>query len=269
MKGLFRFSALSAALAAVVVSQAVVWRSDRTDAQILAFGTDFHFAGIGQLWVGGGFGTATFLGHGNGSAWLISAAHVIGNNGTGTFQFFGGPSFSVTQGWQVPGVDVSVAKITGWNLNPWTPTLNTGSIVPNTFTISAGYGGSCREADRGTTGLQFDNKRRGFETKIVGLSGGFVIDRFDSPSDPNVCNLEGFGAPGDSGSPLLDPNGAILGVLTSGDPEFYGGINNYSVISASVAQQIQQHTGVPVPEPVTVTAFALGLAGILRRRRKA
>jgi hypothetical protein len=269
MKAFIRTAASAAAFAAVVVSQAVVWRSDRTDEQILAFGTDSHFAGIGQLWVGGGFGTATFLGMGNGSAWLISAAHVIGTNGTGSFKFFNGPTFSVSQGWQVPGVDVSVAKITGWNLNVWTPTLNTGAITPNTFIISAGYGGSCREADRGTTGLQFDNKRRGFETKIVGVNGGYVVDRFDSPSDPNVCNLEGFGAPGDSGSPLIDPNGAILGVLTSGDPEFYGGLNYYSTITSSVAQQILQHTGVPVPEPVTVTAFALGLAGVLRRRRKA
>jgi len=228
---------------------------------------DSHFAGVGQLFVEDYFGTATFFGTGNGSAWLITAAHVISDGQTGTFQFNGGPSFSVTDAWAVAGADISVAKIVGWDLNVFTPTLNLGTIADRTHAICAGYGGSGPESQGG--GWAYDGKRRGMETNIVGYDGSnFVEDRFDAPGDPYVTFLEGFGAPGDSGSALIDDFGRILGVLSGGDFEAYGGYNYYGALTA---ERSQASTPIPAfrpsPSPRRWPPSAWAFALLIRRRR--
>lgn len=262
-----RFALLGLLAVAASSASAVVWRNDRTDAQMLAFGADARFAGVGQLFVGGGFGSATYLGFGNGSHWLLTAKHVIGTGQTGTFKFFGGPSFGVTGTIGLAGVDISVAKITGWNLSAPLYSLNMGATVPGTHIVSAGYGGSCPESQAGN--YNFDDKRRGFETLIDSVDGSNqVIDRFQAPGDPLCQNLEGFGAPGDSGSALIGDDGRIYGVLTGGQLEQYGNINWYAGLNATTSAQIYSLTGISqVPEPMSLTALGLGALALIRRRR--
>jgi hypothetical protein len=234
---------------------------------MLNFGQDARFAGVGQLWVGGGYGTATYLGFGNGSNWLLTAKHVIGSGETGTLKFFGGPSFSITGTVGLAGVDISVAKINGWSLSAPTLLLNMGTTVSGTHIVSAGYGGSCPESQ--APNYNFDDRRRGFESVIDSVDGSNqVIDRFQAPGDPLCQNLEGFGAPGDSGSMLMGDDGRVYGVLTGGQIEHYGSINWYAGINPTTAAQIYSITGVPVPEPASMFALSIGALALLRRRRK-
>ena len=272
-RSLLRSFAGSAFLIVCVATQAIVYRHDRTDAQMLAFGAESQFLGVGQLWVGGGFGTGTFIGYGNGSAWLLTAKHVIDTGDTGTFAFANGDSFAVTDAFGLAGVDISVAKISGWTLNVFAPTLNMDPITGGTFVRSAGYGGSGRAGTQPPGGWVYDDQRRGMETKIAGLyPSGEIHDIFDSPTSPDVTNMEGFGAPGDSGSALVTSAGVALGVLTGGQFEAYGNSNWYATLTAEQSRIIYAHTGIdpnPVPEPASMVALSLGALAVLRRRKRA
>ncbi len=256
---------------------AIVWRHDIAASTVTTFGNDARFKGVGRVTVGGGSGTGTFLGIGSGGqAWGISAKHVITTGNTGVFTFEDGGSYSISQAIGFAGVDVSIFKISAWNRNVFTPGLNTtGTYTLGTNLDSAGYG---FYGAAGGSPWQWDNKRRGMQTKLhstqnmtfAGENQFMLIDRFDSPSDANVRPIEGFGAPGDSGSMLLDGNGKIWGVLSGGQFEQYGALNWYATITPQIAQQIYQTTGInPVPEPATMTVLGLASLAVIRRRRAA
>lgn len=258
------------------VSSAIVWRNDISGATVLNYGAGSRFQGVGSVNVGGGFGTGTFLGIGTGGqAWGISAKHVITTGNTGTFTFQDGGNYTISQAIGFAGVDVSVFKINGWNRNVFTPTLNTtGVYTIGTQFDSAGYGGHGAEGSLGG-GYGFDIKRRGMQTVLhgtrtasfAGESQFQILDLFNSPTN-GARPVEGFGAPGDSGSMLLDNNGAIYGVLSGGQFEQYGALNWYAAITPTLAANIYSTTGInPVPEPMSMLAFA-GLAGVIARRRK-
>jgi hypothetical protein len=96
----------------------------------------------------------------------------------------------------------------------------------------------------------------------------FLIDRFDRPGEPNHMPLEGFGAPGDSGSFLLDDSNNIWGILTNGEVEKYGALNWYATITPSLASTIYGITGLsPIPEPTTIACFGAVSLVLLRRNR--
>jgi len=264
-------------VAVPVMSQAIVWREGRTNAEMIAFGNTNRFLGVGKVNVGGGFGTGTFLGIGTGGqAWGISAKHVITTGNTGSFTFADGGSYGISQAIGFAGVDVSIFKITGWNRNVYTPTLLTSGV----FTVgaeleSAGYGGHGQVGTMGGN-WAFDNNRRGMQTKLhstqvrtfAGESQLMLIDEFTSQANGGRF-YEGFGAPGDSGSMLLDNSGNIWGVLSGGEFEQYGAKNWYANISPTIASQIYQTTGInPVPEPATMIALGAGIAALVARRRK-
>ncbi len=232
------------------------------------------FQGVGMVNVGGGYGTGTFIGTGNGFAWGITAKHVISTGETGTFTFESGASYAITQATGFVGTDISIFRMSSFASGVSTPGLNTSA----TFTVGtnldcAGYGGHGAEGSLGGNWI-YDNKRRGMQTKldsmgtytISGETYTAIVDRFDRPTDPNVRPIEGFGAPGDSGSALIDPNGVILGVLSGGQFEAYGNKNWYAALTGSVTSQIYNITGItPVPEPTPL--IAVGLGGLLLRRR--
>lgn len=258
------------------ISSAIVWRNDIPESTVLSYGAGSRFQGVGKVNVGGGFGTGTFLGIGTGGqAWGISAKHVITTGNTGTFTFEDGGNYTISQAIGFAGVDISVFKINGWNRNVFTQTLHTtGVYATGTQLDSAGYGGHGAEGSIGS-GYGFDNKRRGMQTVLnstqtgtfAGESQFQLIDFFNSPTN-GARPVEGFGAPGDSGSMLLDNSGAIWGVLSGGQFEQYGALNWYAAITPTIAASIYNTTGInPVPEPISMVAL-VGLAGLVARRRK-
>ncbi len=259
------------------ISQAVVWSNELTDANMIAFGQDVRFAGTGRLSIGGSFGTGSFLGISRtGEAWGISAKHVVDTGDTGSFFLPGLGTYSISNATGFAGKDVSVFKINGWNQNlPSRRLYTSGVYTVGTRFYSAGFGGNRPES--GNT-YDFDNNRRGFQTildqylpvnNLWPEAQPFLIDRFDAPGDPNHQPFEGFGAPGDSGSFLLDDQNQIWGVLSGGDFEKYGAENWYASITPTLANQIYTVTNIdPVPEPATVIALMAGVGALARRRRQ-
>lgn len=261
------------ALAMAVSGQAIVWRHDIAESQILNLGNSARFQGVGRITVGGGIGTGTFLGfNGSGQAWGLSAKHVITTGNTGTFSFENGQSFNIVQAIGLAGTDVSVFRLSSFNSGVFTPKLNmSATFATGTNIESAGYG---LHAPQGQT-QTLDNKRRGMQSIIDGTEnitfGGSTFlairDRFLSPTNLNVRPLQAFGAAGDSGSALFTDSGTLLGVLTGGETEIYNNRNWYAALTPAISQQIITLTGV-VPEPATMAALGLGVLAMARRRRR-
>ena len=267
-------AAALASLCLPVIAPAIVWSNNLTEAQVNNFGaTDSRFQGIGMVYDGSSFSaTGTYIGFGNGSHWGLTARHVIDAGSTGSFRFQDGGFYNNTQGFNILNADVSVFRISGWNRSVFTPIIrNDNTFAPGTNIVSAGYG---LHGPEGGSPWGSDNIRRGMTSKIertetrnlIYSTRLAVIDRFDRPTDPNFTSFEGFGAPGDSGSPLIDPSGRVLAVLTGGQFEQYGAINWYSSITTDVANEIQTITG--VPEPASMIALGLGVVALARRRRR-
>lgn len=269
-------SFVSAAIVLAISSssaQAVVWSTATTDQALLTFGTDPRFAGVGYLV---GRGTATYLGtNAAGQAWGITAKHIAGQGASGSFQFFGETPYTFTDTVEFAGADVSVFRIQNWDRSLPNLALHTsGMYTPGTEFISAGYG--THAAEDGSD-IGFDQRRRGFQTVLDSFRPNdpslwfepqpFLMDRFDAPGDPNARPLEGFGAGGDSGSPLLDSQNRLWGVLTNGQVERFGNLNWYATITPDLANQIALTTGLAVPTPPAAVAF-LGAALIATRRRR-
>ena len=241
----------------------------------MAFGNDPRFIGVGAISTGG---TGTYIGRGNGFGWVLTANHVIGTGETGSFYLPNLGTWSLNNTYRIPGTDVSISRLVNFNLDIYAPTLNTSStLATGTDFISAGYG---YNRSQSSNTYDEDSNRRGFQSKVAGFytetnpndltfPGQYVVDRFDRPTDPNATAIEGFGAPGDSGSMVLTAQG-IVGVLSYGDYEKYGGLNYYSRLTPAVSSAIYARTGItPVPEPATLAALGLGALAMLRRRKRA
>lgn len=262
----------------------IVWRNDITETTVLNFGNTARFQGVGKVQVGGGYGTGTFIGFGNGFAWGISAKHVIstaGNTGA-LFRFENGTDYSIIQSIGFTGTDVSIFKMSTFANGVFQPGLNTSA----SFTLgqdldSAGYGGSGAQGTQtNSNNWTYDNKRRGMQTKLDNTVANFnfngdtflaLQDKFNSPvTDAANCRpIEGFGAPGDSGSALFATDGTLLGVLSGGQFETYNNLNWYAAITPAVTAQIYSITGItPVPEPATMAVLGVGALAVLRRRKK-
>ncbi len=272
------------AIAAVLPSQAVIWRNDNTDAMHLAYGLNAKFSGVGMIsnTTTGKYGTASYIGNNGTTGWFLTADHVItnGQNGNFTFTRTGEPggTWATTAVHQIGTNDIAIFSVA--NFNETVTRIGIGGTATVGESIySAGVGKSGAEGAAQVS----DQKKRGFDTKLDGLvatgnytftganmtyNGALINDRFDNPGppDPNVTALEGFGAAGDSGSAYVDVLGCALGVLSHGPPEVYGAINKYARIDNAARDRIWELSG--VPEPTSMVAIGIGLAALAAKRRK-
>lgn len=273
-----RYLALVLTLFVAASAPAVVWRNDITDAQVLTFGNDPRFVGVGQVDTLLGFGTGTYIGHGNGAGWILSANHVITAGEAGTFRLPGYGTFDISETFRIPDTNISVSRLVNFEVSIFAPALISTGVSLGTDFVSAGFGGS-RPESGGT--LEFDGQRRGFQSRTAGFytetdpsettfPGQYVIDVFNSPASADIQPLEGFGAPGDSGSMMLTSTG-IAGVLSYGSGDIrYGSQSAYSQLTPEISSEIYNRTGIgAVPEPATLAALGLGAVAMLRRRQKA
>jgi hypothetical protein len=256
-------------------ARGVVWSNELTDAQMIAFGQQPRFAGVGRV-VGGA--TGSFFGrNAAGETWGITAKHVSpGAVTNAAFELYQVGSYPIVQVVDLPGVDITLFRFTGWDQSLPNLGLNmSGQYTPGTRLFSAGFGVIAAEEEVPNYRASGDLRVRGFETRLDSFRENdptlwfepqpFIIDRFDRPGDANHMPFEGFGAPGDSGSFLLDEQNRIYGILTNGQVERYGNINWYATITPEVASTIVGITGIPTPGAAGV--MVLGSIVVMRRRR--
>ncbi|MDI9640878.1 trypsin-like serine protease [Kamptonema cortianum] len=273
----------SCLLAAIVVpgfAQAIVIRHDVPDAQYLALGA--QFTGVGTIIAGGSGGTGALIA----PNWVITAAHVVGNNTSASFTLNGTVYNSngvFTQaGWTLTnGMDVALVRLNqNVNGNPQIYSLFQGNPIGQTV-YSVGFGAT----GTGLTGFTHtDGNRRGMTNLIeaywAGSNNTVFLSDFDSPAGNTSLfgtlfptALEGQVAPGDSGGPaFFDVGGGnyqLAGIasfmFSQGQTNgMYGNGSGWHRVDANMAW-IHQTSG--VPEPSTMILVGIGIAGLVARRR--
>jgi hypothetical protein len=288
------FKGVSSLLAVSLIHTAawsIVRRHDRPDQLYLALANEAPLSSVGFLTTAHGGASGTLIMNGS---WVLTAAHLFDHNRNPSDWFFklGNDYHPVQEIYIHPSWDPIRASVNDIALvklfqpvNGVTPAqIFTSNNLLGRFAYWVGYG--C--TGDGLTGydLSFhDGKRRAMENIIDAFWEDYLLADFDHPDgttnaiswgSPLPLNLEGCLAPGDSG-------GAVF--VLEGGTWYLAGVNAFGaeippvgngrfdaqygdVMGATRVDLYADWINATVPEPASMTALAVGLAGVLARRRR-